>query len=214
MEVAPAGFIRPGGATERPEATERPKAADSRQALVCALGKMSLSTKQFLQIAEALHKYCEGCVDVKVDDLLASLSDGPNCDDDGCWTDGLHAAGRILSELQSCIAAGSNPSESAIATRIGVSASHLGRVLTATTRVRFRQWRSIIRMKRAASAVLASDEQFAQIAYRVGFEYPTQFSREFRAFFGISPRVFRSLAADRTPASSAKSANCLPTFRR
>jgi AraC family transcriptional regulator len=76
---------------------------------------------------------------------------------------------------------------------LAVDAAHLGRLLHAQTGLRFREWRRAYRMKRAAHLLTRDDEQVAQIAFAVGFNDNSQFGREFRELFGVTPRAFRSL---------------------
>lgn len=48
-------------------------------------------------------------------------------------------------------------------------------------------------MRRAVLDVANTSEQVAQIAYRLGFDHHTVFTRQFRAFFGHAPTEFRKL---------------------
>jgi len=46
-------------------------------------------------------------------------------------------------------------------------------------------------MQAAAREILVGDEQFAVIAWKLGFDHATQFSREVAAAFGFAPRELR-----------------------
>ncbi len=75
--------------------------------------------------------------------------------------------------------------------QFGVHAAHLGRLVHAHTGQRFRDWRRICRLKRAAQLLVRDDEQVAQVGFAAGFGDASQFGREFRLLFGLTPREFR-----------------------
>jgi len=50
-----------------------------------------------------------------------------------------------------------------------------------------------IRLSRARQLILYSNKKAVEAAYSVGYESPTQFSREFKRFFGVSPSKISSL---------------------
>jgi AraC-like DNA-binding protein len=83
--------------------------------------------------------------------------------------------------------------EEQVAERVGGDAGYLGRLLKDHTGYGFWMWRHARLMREAISKVLLTNEQVAQIAYQLGYEHPRQFSREFRSFFGVSPRALRLL---------------------
>jgi len=84
-------------------------------------------------------------------------------------------------------------SEHDLGRAVGVSESHLGRLLAKYTRVGFRALRRACRMRRAAELLAKTVEHTGQIGLRVGYEDETRFSREFRDFFRLCPRRFREL---------------------
>lgn len=43
------------------------------------------------------------------------------------------------------------------------------------------------------------EEQFAQIAYRIGYEHPPQFDRDFHLAFGVTPSELRQVLRSRDP---------------
>jgi two-component system, LuxR family, response regulator FixJ len=83
------------------------------------------------------------------------------------------------------------PTEHTIARELGVDPAHLGRLLKNHTQLGFREWRKGLALRLAVTQLITTEVQIAQIAYRAGFEYPSQFDRDFRGVFGMSPREFR-----------------------
>jgi len=45
-----------------------------------------------------------------------------------------------------------------------------------------------LRMENAAELLLKSDHSISEVAYRVGYEYPANFSGAFRQYYGVSPK--------------------------
>jgi len=80
-----------------------------------------------------------------------------------------------------------------LAREVGLSPSHLGRLLRWETGRSFREWRQAVVILAGIRRLCESDEQIAQIAYGLGYEHPTQFGREFREMFGTSPRELRRM---------------------
>jgi len=89
-------------------------------------------------------------------------------------------------------------SEHGVGRAVGLSESHLGRLLVKHTRAGFRVLRRTLRMRRAAELLAESVEHIGEIGYRVGYDDETQFSREFREFFGLCPGRFRELCRSGT----------------
>jgi methylphosphotriester-DNA--protein-cysteine methyltransferase len=84
--------------------------------------------------------------------------------------------------------------EEQCAERIGGDAGYLGQLLLNRTGWDFRTWRRAPGMREAMGKVLLTDERIDQLAWhQLGYRYPNQFSREFRAFFGVGPRELRAL---------------------
>ena len=78
----------------------------------------------------------------------------------------------------------------ALATKMYISSSQLNRKLNATTQftagVLIREYR----MSYAATLVLNDAYSIGEIAYKVGYSCPTNFSRSFKQRFGCSPKDF------------------------
>jgi FixJ family two-component response regulator/AraC-like DNA-binding protein len=96
-----------------------------------------------------------------------------------------------LAKLEACIQSHTRPREATLASELGLDASHLGRLLRSHTGLGFREWRRAIAMRHAVRRLVRPDLQIAEIAYGVGFDHPSQFDREFRHFFGASPKRLR-----------------------
>jgi FixJ family two-component response regulator/AraC-like DNA-binding protein len=98
-----------------------------------------------------------------------------------------------LARLQASVAGRVRLREHSLAAELGVDPSHLGRLLRCHTGRGFREWRRAFAMKQGILQLGSPDLQIAQIAYAVGFEHPSQFDREFRQMFGLTPTAFRRL---------------------
>lgn len=100
-----------------------------------------------------------------------------------------------LDVLGACDESGLNLSEAALGRHIGISASHLGRLLSAETGLGFYEWRRVFRMKRATQHLVDPSDDVRQIGFRLGFSDHSQFDHEFKEFFGLSPTTFRRIVA-------------------
>jgi CheY-like chemotaxis protein/AraC-like DNA-binding protein len=97
----------------------------------------------------------------------------------------------ILRYMEEDLAARRLPSIGRIAGAIGLKPIDARRALRHGTRASFPECRRALRLRPAVSEVAFLDDQFAQIAYRIGYEYPGQFDRDFRLAFGMTPSEFR-----------------------
>lgn len=99
-----------------------------------------------------------------------------------------------VGDIERAIANGRRPAEAEIAHACNIDPAHLGRLLLARTGFGFRRWRTGLALKAAVALLVESDEQIKQIACRrLGFEHESQFDREFREVFGVTPTQFRRL---------------------
>jgi AraC-like DNA-binding protein len=80
--------------------------------------------------------------------------------------------------------------EEALADEVGVSRAHFGRLVHKDTGFEYRDFLRSVLMKAAVVEVLTTDEQIAQIAYRLRL-HPGELDREFNEIFGCSPRELR-----------------------
>ncbi|HEV2637558.1 MAG TPA: helix-turn-helix transcriptional regulator [Actinocrinis sp.] len=78
-----------------------------------------------------------------------------------------------------------------LAALAGVSLSSLHRHFRAATAMRPLQYRKRIRLLEARALLLSTDRDVAQVGHLVGYESPSQFSREYRRQFGATPTADR-----------------------
>jgi CheY-like chemotaxis protein len=97
-----------------------------------------------------------------------------------------------LARLASPDATGLCVSEDDLGREIGISGSHLGRLLRVQTGLAFRDWRRGFRMRHATQRLAAIDDDVYQIADSLGYRHASRFDDEFRDTFGLSPRAFRA----------------------
>ncbi|YAF59706.1 AraC family transcriptional regulator [Pseudomonas sp. E102] len=89
-----------------------------------------------------------------------------------------------------------------LASRVQMSAPtfhHHFRQLTAMSPLQYQKW---LRLNEAKRLMLNEHLDVASAAYQVGYESPSQFSREYSRLFGASPK--RDIAALRRPANAIK----------
>ncbi|WP_457970080.1 AraC family transcriptional regulator [Pseudomonas sp. R4-84] len=89
-----------------------------------------------------------------------------------------------------------------LASRVQMSAPtfhHHFRQLTAMSPLQYQKW---LRLNEAKRLMLNEHLDVASAAYQVGYESPSQFSREYSRLFGASPK--RDIAALRRPADAIK----------
>jgi ActR/RegA family two-component response regulator/AraC-like DNA-binding protein len=101
----------------------------------------------------------------------------------------------ILRRMELGLAARRLPSQEEVADACGTSRRRLAAILLAATALEFSQCRRTLRLRPALSDVALGAEQFAQIAYRTGYEHPAQFDRDFVETFGLSPTAMRKLCS-------------------
>ena len=78
-----------------------------------------------------------------------------------------------------------------LAALAGMSASSLHRHFRAATSMTPLQYQKLIRLQEARALLLATARDVGQVGHLVGYESPSQFSREYRRQFGASPRADR-----------------------
>lgn len=107
-----------------------------------------------------------------------------------------------------------------LAARVQMSPSslhHQFRQLTAMSPLQYQKW---LRLNEARRLMLSEDADAASAAFRVGYESPSQFSREYSRLFGAPPRrdvesMRPSVAVDPLPAPprASASAGAAPALR-
>lgn len=75
----------------------------------------------------------------------------------------------------------------ALARSVHMSPSVLHRRFKAATVMSPLQYQKQVRLLEARKMLLSEDVEAASVAYEVGYESPSQFSREYRRLFGVSP---------------------------
>ena len=81
-----------------------------------------------------------------------------------------------------------------LAEHAGMSNASLHRHFRAATSMTPLQYQKAIRLQEARALILAAGGEIAEVGYLVGYESPSQFSREYRRRFGDSPRDDRRRA--------------------
>ncbi|WP_432947496.1 AraC family transcriptional regulator [Kribbella sp. CA-253562] len=74
-----------------------------------------------------------------------------------------------------------------LAAAVGTSVSSLNRHFRAVTAMSPLQYQKQIRLQKARSALIAAPNDVAAIGYSVGYDNPSQFSREYRRLYGAPP---------------------------
>jgi AraC-like DNA-binding protein len=74
-----------------------------------------------------------------------------------------------------------------LATEAGMSSSALHQHFKAVTAMSPLQYQKLLRLQEARRLILAHSLEAAAVAYSVGYESPSQFSREYRRLFGAPP---------------------------
>lgn len=81
----------------------------------------------------------------------------------------------------------------AVAHRIATSRRQLQRAFSEIGRTTFRDHLTKIRMERAAEMLSCSSMSVAEIAKRVGYRQPAQFSKTFHRYLGLVPSAYRRI---------------------
>ena len=79
-----------------------------------------------------------------------------------------------------------------LSARFGVSERHLGRLFRRHTGIKFHQYLRSARLEKASQLLLDRCQQVKDVASSVGYTDTSNFIRDFRGRFGLSPAVFRS----------------------
>jgi AraC-like DNA-binding protein len=107
----------------------------------------------------------------------------------------LVASARLLIEQRRHVP---NLSVANVSASLGVSRSHLSRVLQAETGTTFRSTVVAVRLDRARRLLLETTLSMKEIARDVGFRSISELDRQFRREMGITPTGFREAGAWRT----------------
>ena len=82
-----------------------------------------------------------------------------------------------------------------IAAAMHYSSDYLNRVFRQHTGMTLSAYCTYTYMKKAASLLLQTDDTVEEIAEAVGFTNPSQFYRQFRKFFHVTPQAYRSVCS-------------------
>jgi AraC-like DNA-binding protein len=84
-----------------------------------------------------------------------------------------------------------------IAETAGIDPAHLGRLIKQETGFKFTAWRSAFLLRPSLRPLVDTGEDVKQIGCRLlGFNHLSQFDREFRRLFGLTPTEFRRALQD------------------
>lgn len=160
--------------------------------LMLAVENAAFSTFRFLASAGAL-RYALTAVETF--DLAALIAQVRHATARaGARAASVHIKTRTaIAMLDAAMRSGVRPPEHALASELGVDPAHLGRLIRSQTGLGFRHWRRAFAIRRVVRELADPDAQIAQIAFRTGYEHPSQLDREFRGMFGITPREYRRL---------------------
>lgn len=74
-----------------------------------------------------------------------------------------------------------------VAREVGVSVSSLNRHFRAVTAMSPLQFQKQLRLQKARLRLIAAPDEVAAVGHAVGYDSPSQFSREYRRMFGAPP---------------------------
>lgn len=78
------------------------------------------------------------------------------------------------------------------AEQIGISAGYLSKIYKEKRGTGFQEQLNSTRMKKAAQMLVDPTYKSYEIAYEVGYDSPKNFTRAFKAHFGVTPRDYRN----------------------
>jgi AraC-like DNA-binding protein len=90
-----------------------------------------------------------------------------------------------------------------VARHVGLTASHLDRLLRAYTGVSFRAHRTMTRLKRAAQLLATTQLSVKEVSAACGYNYVSTFDRVFVRAFRCTPTVWRERGLARLRAASS-----------
>ena len=79
-----------------------------------------------------------------------------------------------------------------VAGLVGISAQHVCRVLRRERGLTFADLLRDVRLREAQRLLRESSYSMKEIAFRVGFRHPSQFTRAFNGSYGVSPSEYRT----------------------
>jgi AraC-like DNA-binding protein len=103
---------------------------------------------------------------------------------------------RIISHLQQEPLAATDTCGRDLAELVELSARELAATFRLVTGKTLRQYLRAMRMKHAATMLLHTSARVKEVAYSSGYSAPSNFVRDFRGEFGVSPGRFRNMSTD------------------
>lgn len=101
---------------------------------------------------------------------------------------------RVFEMLQSAATQHARLTLETIAATDRINPAHLGRLVKSETGFEFTDWRIAFLLRPSLKPLLESSENVKQIARaRLSYTHESQFDRDFRCFFGLTPTQFRQL---------------------
>lgn len=97
----------------------------------------------------------------------------------------------IIQCIGAHVAARELPLTTHVAAELGIDSTEIGELLDRHTGAGYREWRRLLRLRGAIQELAETSEQVSQIAFAIGYESLSQFDRDFRAAFGLTPGQFR-----------------------
>lgn len=94
-------------------------------------------------------------------------------------------------------------SASQVAEALGVSVSHLSRIMSRAVGCTFPELLQRYRLDKAAGLLLSSDMPIAQLAQQCGFGSASYFTATFKRIYGMVPSAYRAQHAGESPAGDA-----------
>lgn len=103
----------------------------------------------------------------------------------------------VLASMGQELGLGRLPDIESVARSVEMQVWEIGRLLEYHLSCNYRECRRALRIRPAMTAVAFSNEQYAQIAYGLRYEHPTQFTHDFSETLGLPPHEFRALIYNR-----------------
>ena len=80
-----------------------------------------------------------------------------------------------------------------VARRVASSPRQLRRAFSEIRGMSFRSFLTRARMARAAELLVSTDIPVKEVARRVGYQEPSQFTKAFKRVYGVTPSEFRAM---------------------
>ncbi len=84
-----------------------------------------------------------------------------------------------------------DPSQEEIARAVGLSTSHFSRLFHRRTGLRYKEYVNEMRLQQTRQDLRESEESITGIAFAAGYRSISQFNRQFKGHYGLSPREYR-----------------------